>query len=204
MRRGMSRAILVVLGATCVLAMLRAPSADAQTTYVPGGGGNLPCYIGTYASASEEIKLFAPRSGTTRVVTVPVAESYCEEHGWAVSEECMQFADMDPASISAFVQTHGHVTMQVDGEEIAPVCITVVPAAWDAAWGASDTEAPGDPVWIIAWLFEFPAGMIHPGVFIVSVTYSRDAQLVCRFPIEEVEGTYNVGTMTVTVLYPTP
>ena len=145
--------VVAGLGASCP-----AGEQTASYTFVPGGDGLLPCYVfEQHAPAGTRINISWPAGrGPSYTVEMPGEGPYYEWHGWLMPERCVGFEAMSPAEISAFIQTHCRVEIWVNGQAIAPSCICV--------YSYADAD---EQTWYTPWVFEYPAGLLKPGVYIV-------------------------------------
>ncbi len=183
---------LVVVAQFALLAM--AQIQTSSVTLVPGGNGQLPCYvIGLEEPMGTRLNVSWPAGrGATYEVEIPSAGPYFEYHGWGFPERCVGFEDMSPEEISANVQTHAHVEVAVNRQDIEPsqICVYAFPGA-----EVLRRCAP--------WVFEYPEGLLKPGIYVVTLRqplFNQDFYCECFGPTGcQTEG--NFFTSTVTILY---
>jgi len=171
--------------------------ADEQVlpyTYVPGGGGLLPCYVfEQHAPAGTKINIGWPAGrGSSYTVEIPAEGPYYEWHGQLMPERCVGFETMSPADISAFIQAHYRVEIWINGQAIAPSYIFVYPFA--------DAD---EQTWYTPWVFEYPEGLLEPGVYIVWLHEPALIPLLCGECADPESCRQGSGDFmsTVTILY---
>ncbi|MCK5827214.1 hypothetical protein KAH43_01715 [Candidatus Bipolaricaulota bacterium] len=125
--------------------------------------------------------------------------------GWGTWPNC--FSEMAPASVCDAVQTYWEFELRIDGALVAPDYIAIY--RYDPAHPTtppSDLAELGDlDIYILRWIFAFPAEHFAPGVYILEGTWTVNGVPCDICPCEEGDertGMHSTRTSTLSVTFP--